>query len=85
MKHLLVTTIAALVLVGFSLQQQSAMAQQSSVSETASPESVDSKNNDSKQIVMNGVKFVFIMLGAAGLLYVYLKYKLYAGHNDSSE
>ena len=46
MKQLLIT-IAALVLVGFSVQQQSAIAQQSSVSEPvaepANPESVDLK------------------------------------------
>ena len=80
MKYL-ITTIAAVLLVGFSVQQQSAIAQQSSVSEpiaeTANPESVDLKNNGSNQIVMNGVKFVAIMFGCAGLLYFFFKFKMY--------
>ena len=80
MKQLLIT-IAAVVLVSFSVQQQSAIAQQSSVSEpvaeTANPESVDLKNNGSNQIVMNGVKFVAIMFGSAGLLYFFFKFKMY--------
>ena len=80
MKQLLIT-IAALVLVGFKVQQQSAIAQQSSVSEpvaeTANPESVDLKNNGSNHIVMNRVKFVAIMFGCAGLLYFFFKFKVY--------
>ena len=80
MKQLLIT-IAAVVLVSFSVQQQSAIAQQSSVSEpvaeTANPESVDLKNNGSNQIVMNGFKFVSIMFGSAGLLYFFFKFKMY--------
>ena len=87
MKQLLIT-IAAVVLVGFSVQQQSAIAQQSSVSEpvaeTANPESVDLKNNGSNQIVMNGVKFVAIMFGCAGLLYFFFRFKMYETRDSSN-
>ena len=88
MKYL-ITTIAAVVLVGFSVQQQSAIAQQSSVSEpvaeTANPESVDLKNNGSNKIVMNGVKFVAIMFGWAGLLYFFFKFKIYETRGGTSD
>ena len=88
MKQLLIT-IAAVVLVGFSVQQQSAIAQQSPVSEpvaeTANPEeSVDLKNNGSNQIVMNGVRFVAIMFGCAGLLYFFFRFKMYETRDSSN-
>ena len=88
MKQLLIT-IAAVVLVGFSVQQQSAIAQQSPVSEpvaeTENPESVVLKNNGSNKLVTNGVKFVAIMFRWAGLLYFFFKFKMYETRGGTSD